>query len=111
MTTGVSDGAETTIEQAALRRIATLVASDVQPGELFAVVAEEVGRVVDAPFVVVARSESEADGTVCGSFPSRGPRYQTGQRVSLEGVSVLGGIRAHGHAARIDDYTDLPGEV
>jgi signal transduction histidine kinase len=107
----VKERRESTLEQAALRRVATLVAQGAQSRELFAVVAEEVGRVVGAPFVAVARYESETVATVCGSFPPKGSLYRTGQRVSLDGVSVLGRIRAHGEPARIDDYADLPGEV
>ncbi|MDT7713216.1 MAG: hypothetical protein QOG46_1924, partial [Pseudonocardiales bacterium] len=42
-------------EQAALRRVATLVAGRVPPSEVFAVVAEEVGRVVHVPLVSIVR--------------------------------------------------------
>jgi hypothetical protein len=34
-------------EQAALRRVATLVAQDAAPGEVFAIVAEEVARLLE----------------------------------------------------------------
>ena len=102
---------ESTLEQVALRRIATLVAQGVQPHELFAGVAEEVGRVVDAPSVAVARYESDGTATVCGTFPPQGPLFRTGTRVSLEGANVLGLVRESAEPARIDDYTDLEGEV
>ena len=102
---------ETTLEQAALRRIATLVAHGVQPQELFAVVAEEVGRVVDAPSVAVARYESDATATVCGTFPTQGPLFGTGTRVSLEGGNVLGLIRQRAEPARVDNYAELEGEI
>ena len=98
-------------EQAALRRVATLVAQGVQPHELFAVVAEEVGRVVEAPLVSVARYEPDHSVRIFGTFPLEGPLFRTGSRVSLEGVSVLGRIRANGEPARIDDYTGLEGEI
>jgi GAF domain-containing protein len=98
-------------EHVALRRIATLVAKDVEPHELFAVVAEEVGRVVDAPFVAVARYEPDTTVTVCGAFPAQQPLFPTGSRVSLDGVSVLGRLLEHGEPARIDDYNHLDGEV
>jgi PAS domain S-box-containing protein len=107
----VTERRRTETQQAALRRIATLVAKDVESSELFAVVAEEVGRVVDAPLVAVARYESEDTATVYGQFPSEAPLYSTGDRVSLEGVSVLGRIRANGEPSRIDDYKGLPGDV
>jgi GAF domain-containing protein/two-component sensor histidine kinase len=102
---------ETTLEQAALRRIATLVAQGVQPHELFAVVAEEVGRVVDAPAVGIARYESDATATVCGTFPAQTPLFRTGTRVSLEGANVLGLVRERAEPARVDDYAELEGEI
>jgi PAS domain S-box-containing protein len=43
-------------ELSALRHVATLVAEGVAPADLFAVVAEEVARVVAVPFVTVVRS-------------------------------------------------------
>ncbi|HEX6701971.1 MAG TPA: GAF domain-containing protein [Gaiellaceae bacterium] len=98
-------------QQAALRRIAILVAQGVQPQELFAAVAEEVGRVVEAPFVAVARYNSDDIATVCGTFPPHSPLFHTGRAVSLDGISVLRGIREHGKPARIDDYSQLEGEV
>ncbi|MDX6455516.1 MAG: hypothetical protein QOD48_1623, partial [Gaiellaceae bacterium] len=102
---------ESTREQAALRRIATLVAEGVQPRELFAVVAEEVGRVVDAPSVGVVRFESDATATVCGMFPPQEPLFRSGTRVSLEGANVLGLVREHAEPARVDDYAELEGEI
>jgi signal transduction histidine kinase/uncharacterized protein YoaH (UPF0181 family) len=102
---------ESTLEQAALRRIATLFAQGVQPHELFAVVAEEVGRVVDAPAVAVARYESDDTATVCGTFPPQGLLFRTGARVPLEGANVLGLIREHAEPARVDNYAELQGEI
>src|SRR6266536_1686486 len=102
---------ESTLEQAALRRIATLVAQGVQPHELFAVVAEEVGRVVDAPSVAVARYEPDDTATVCGTFPPQEPLFSTRTRVSVDAASVLGLVREHAEPARVDDYTELEGEI
>ena len=100
-----------TLEQAALRRVAALVAQGVQSQELFAVVAEEVGRVVDAPSVEVARYESDGTATVCGTFPSPGASFRTGTRVSLEGGDVLALVREHAEPARVDSYAELEGEI
>jgi GAF domain-containing protein len=102
---------ESTREQAALRRIATLVAQGVQPHELFAGVAEEVGRVVDAPSVAVARYESDDTATVCGTFPEQGRLFRTGARVPLEDANVLGLIREHAEPARVDNFAELEGEI
>jgi GAF domain-containing protein len=107
----VTERRRSRLEQAALRRIAALFAQGVQPDELFAVVAEEVGRVVDAPAVAVARYESDDTATVCGTFPTRGLLFRTGARVPLEGANVLGLIREHAEPARVDNYAELQGEI
>ncbi|MDQ1455247.1 MAG: hypothetical protein QOH28_867, partial [Actinomycetota bacterium] len=100
-----------TLERAALRRIATLVAEGVQRSELFAVVAEEVGRVVDAPSVGVVRYEPDSTVTVCGVFPPQEPLFRIGTRVSLDGATVLSLLREHAEPARIDNYDELEGEI
>jgi GAF domain-containing protein len=102
---------ESALEQAALRRIATLVAEGVQPHVFFGVVAEEVGRVVDAPSVDVARYESDGTVTVCGAFPPQDPLFRTGTRVSLDGATVHSLLREHAEPARIDNYDELEGEI
>jgi len=98
-------------EQTALRRIAEVVAKAAEPRELFTVVAEEVARVVDAPYVAAVRYEPDGTATICGTFPTQGPLYAMGSRVSLEGVSVLGRMQVSGEPERIDDYTRLDGEI
>jgi signal transduction histidine kinase len=98
-------------ELSALRRVATLVAEGVRPQALFAVVAEEVGRVVDVPLVSVIRYEPDRTATECASFSTEGPPFPVGKRWSLEGTSVLRLVREGCKPARIDDYSQLEGEV
>jgi signal transduction histidine kinase len=95
----------------ALRRVATLVAEGVQPQELFAVVAEQVARVVNVPLVSVARYELDGTATECASFSPEGPLFPVGRRWSLEGTNVLELVRENCEAARIDDYSQLEGEI
>jgi PAS domain S-box-containing protein len=54
-------------EQAALQRVATLVARRVPPTDVFAVVAEELGRVVDVPLVSIVRYETDGTATELAS--------------------------------------------
>jgi signal transduction histidine kinase len=97
-------------ELRALRRVATLVAEAAEPQQLFALVAEEVARVVAVPTATVLRFE--IDGTVSQCARSEaGPPFDLGRRFSLEGPSVLGRIRATGKPARIDDYSTLAGRL
>jgi signal transduction histidine kinase len=99
-------------ELSALRRVATLVAEGVQPQDLFAVVGEEVARVVDVPLVNVARYEPDGTATVCASFFStEDPLFPVGKRWSLEGTSVFRLVRESAEAVRIDDYSELEGEI
>jgi signal transduction histidine kinase len=98
-------------ELSGLRRVATLVAEGVAPQDLFAVVAEEVARVVDVPLVSVARYELDATATECAGFSPHGPRFRVGRRWSLAGTNVLRLVRETSAAARIDDYAGLDGEI
>jgi signal transduction histidine kinase len=98
-------------ELSALRRVATLVADGVQPQDLFAVVAEEVARVIGVPLVMVARYEPDGTATECASFPGEDSRFPVGKRWSLEGTNVLRLVHERSESARIDDYSRLKGEI
>ena len=98
-------------ELAALRRVATLVAEGVPPRDLFAVVAEEVARVINVPLVSVIRFELDGAATECASFSPRGPLHPDGKEYSLEGTSVLHLVHESSKPARIDDYSALDGEI
>jgi signal transduction histidine kinase len=98
-------------ELSALRRVATLVAEGARPPDLFAVVAEEVARVVDVPLVSVARYELDGTATECASFSPEGPFFPVGKRWSLGGTNVLQLVRASSEPARIDDYSRLGGQI
>jgi PAS domain S-box-containing protein len=95
----------------ALRRVATLVAEDVEPDELFAVAAEEVARVVDVPLVSIVRYESDGTAMEYATYGRAGDVFPVGTRWSLEGTSVIGRVRETSRAARIDDYAGLEGEI
>jgi PAS domain S-box-containing protein len=97
-------------ELGALRRVATLAAEGVAPSDLFAVVAEEVARVVDVPFSFVARYELDGTAMVCAGFPSDNTLFAAGKRWSTDGTNVLALVR-NGSAARVDDYSGLDGEI
>ena len=98
-------------ELSALSRVATLVAEGVQPQDLFAVVAEEVARVVDVPLVSVVRYELDGTATECAGFSPEGPLFPVGKRWPLEGTNVLQLVRESSGPARIDDYLELEGEI
>ena len=59
-------------EQAALRRVATLVAQGAEPPALFAVVAEQVARVLRVPLVRIVRCEPDGSESECAVFSEPG---------------------------------------
>ena len=93
-------------EQAALRRVATLIARGAPPEELFAAVTEEVRRVLNAD-LPVSMNRYDPDGavTVVGlSISNSGTGAPVGTRVRLGGRNVLTLVSETGRAARIDRY-------
>jgi PAS domain S-box-containing protein len=98
-------------EQAALRRVATLVARELTPGDVFAAVAEEVGRIVGAPFLSITRFEADGTATEVAGFSDQGAPFQVGTRWALDGPSGVALVRWTGRAARINDWTGLEGQI
>jgi signal transduction histidine kinase len=79
-----------TDEQAALRRVATLVARAAAPTDVFAAVAAEVGRLLEADFTVLTRYDPDATATIVGVWSSTGAAAPTsiGSRFELGGRNV-----------------------
>jgi len=98
-------------EQAALRRVATLVARGASPEEVFAAVTEEAGRLLGADHTVVARYDRDAARTVVGSWSSTGPAFPVGRRIRLGGRNVPTLVFQTHQTARIDDYRAASGPV
>ena len=96
-------------EQAALRRVATLVAEGASPEEIFTAVVDEVARILGLERIEMARYE--ADGTATVIAASGDHPFPPGSRWALDGPSVLLLVQETGRAVRIDDYGDLPGTV
>jgi signal transduction histidine kinase len=96
-------------EQAALRRVATLVAQEAPPDELFSAVAEEVGRVLGLPSIEIVRFDAGRAGTVIGASGQH--PFPVGSRSPLVGPSVRALVYETGAPARIDDFAGLDGPV
>ena len=96
-------------EQAALRRVATLVARQPSPGEVFAAVTEEAVsllRLDSANLIVYERDQTV---TVVGACNLRGPSAPVGTRGTLEGDNIIGRVFRTHRPARIDQYADAVG--
>ena len=91
-------------EQAALRRVATLVARAAPPQEVFAAVAEEVGRLLAADFAILVRYDPADTLEVVGTWTSTGAPAPTpvGGRLPLGGRNVTTLVHQTGRPARID---------
>jgi PAS domain S-box-containing protein len=73
----VTDRRRAADEQAALRRVATLVAKGVPPGEIFTAVAREVRELFEAASAGVVRFEPDGSFALLGSVPDApGARYE-----------------------------------
>ena len=97
-------------EQAALRQVATLVAYESSPDRLVAVVVEQVARVFDVPLVRLIRYEPTAAVVVGGFSESDDEPFPIGSRWQLDTPGLLATIRQTGHAARVEDYAQTPGD-
>jgi GAF domain-containing protein len=77
-------------EQAALRRVATLVARATPPAQVFAAVAEEVGRLLAADFAILVRYDPQDMIEVAGTWTRTGAPAPTpvGDRLPLGGRNV-----------------------
>jgi signal transduction histidine kinase len=98
-------------EQAALRRVATLVARDAPSTEVFEAVATEVGKLLDADITVVGRYDGDGAATAIGSWNASGERVPVGTRSAIGGRNVLTIVAETGKPARMDGYDDASGDA
>jgi PAS domain S-box-containing protein len=96
-------------EQAALRRVATLVARGATPGQVFAAVAREVAQALDLPLVEMCRYEPDGTATVIGATGDH--PFQPGTNWVLDGPSLTALVRLTERSARIDDYAGVFGKI
>ena len=90
-------------EQAALRRVATLVARGAPPGEVFAAVAEEAVRLLRADYATMGRYDPEGSGNGGCRLGQRRRRLPRRQPVGLGGRNLPTPVFQTGRPARIDD--------
>ena len=95
-------------EQAALRRVATLVAAGAPPEEAFAAVVEEAGRLFLVDVANMCRYEPDGTGTIVASA---GERFVVGSRLKLEGKNATTVVYQTGRAARMESYADASGPL
>ncbi|MDQ1512692.1 MAG: hypothetical protein QOC59_534, partial [Microbacteriaceae bacterium] len=97
-------------EQGALRRVATLVARQVTPTEVFQAVAEETGTLLDLDAAQLFVYEEGPKARLVGMW-SRGnlPLRPPGASLSLDGDGVVGRVFHTSGPARIDECSQAQG--
>jgi PAS domain S-box-containing protein len=98
-------------EQAALRRVAMLVARDLPSGELFGAVAREVGTLFGADFSGMIRYEDHGSVTTVATWAAAGEHPLLPTRWDMEPGDPATIIASTREAARVDDWTSVPGAM
>jgi signal transduction histidine kinase len=100
-------------EQAALRRVATLVARGAPPEAVFAAVTAEIGRVFAVDYAGMSRYDAGGTATTVGRWDATGTPWPiaAGSRLALGGRNVTTLVFQAGQPARIDDYADSSGVI
>ncbi|MDX6567723.1 MAG: hypothetical protein QOH15_301, partial [Gaiellales bacterium] len=107
----VDELARLTMEQAALRRIATLVARGIPPAELFSAVADEVARLVAADSAFVAHLEPDGLTTVLAAGGARAGEFVAGERWPIESHMAIAMVARSPRAARTVDDAQASAEL
>jgi signal transduction histidine kinase len=98
-------------EQAALRRVATLVAEGAPPAVVFDAVAAEMEGALDADGVTVSRYEPGAEVTVVAHRGADASTVPPGTRWNHEGENVTSVVRRTERPARMEDYAGTHGDI
>jgi GAF domain-containing protein len=98
-------------EQAALRRVATLVARDAPSTEVFDAVATEVAKLLDTDITVLGRYDDDGAATAIGSWSASPVGVPVGTRSAIGGRNVLTLVAETGKPARVDGYDDASGQA
>ena len=98
-------------EQAALRRVATLVARGVEPSEVFGAVAEEMRRCLPADTAGLWRFESDGEISIVAAAadPEALARWPLGTRTPVKGNTLATLVQRSGRPARLDSYDNVAG--
>src|SRR3954452_24028271 len=96
--------------QAALRRVATLVAAGAPPAGAFDAVNPEVAALIPADGSALTRYEADGTVTPLSGWAIEGGHKYIGRRYEREGT-VSGLIFETGRPGRVDNYAEAPGEA
>ena len=98
-------------EQAALRRVATLVAQESSPSEVFALIAEELHGLLQVDDSRMIRFDADGLATVVAGTGQFQAAIAVGTQLRLDGTTLGATVYRTGRVARLDDYSDVTGTV
>ena len=98
-------------EQAALRRVATLVAEGAEPAAVFEAVAAETQTLIGADGVSLSRYEPAEHVLVVAHTGANAARVPPGTRVNHEGHNMTSIVRRTERPARLEQFTELDGAI
>lgn len=98
-------------QQAALRRVATLVARGAAPDELYPVAVSELGHGLGVGHVNLLRFDADGCVPVASYDVDPARKLPIGQFIALDGDTVAGAVRDTGRPCRIDDYRRAVGST
>jgi signal transduction histidine kinase len=95
-------------EQAALRRIATLVAGDTKPDRVFEEVTTEAAQTLGANAASLARFDPGNTVTFIGAWSDTGElAFPAGSSITLDGSGVIAAVRRTGEPQLVQSYDQL----
>jgi len=107
----VDELARLTTEQAALRRIATLVARGVPPAELFSAVAGELAALLEADSAFIGNLEPDGRVTILAAHGRGAAAVDIGERREVPPHTAVATVVLSGQPARADDYEHASSEA
>jgi signal transduction histidine kinase len=96
-------------EQAALRRVAALIATESCPDRVFGAVTDEVGQLLRLDLAALLRFEGDGTVTVAGGWSRLGAQPPLGSRWALTATAVASEVRETGRPRRVADVAQQHG--
>jgi GAF domain-containing protein len=98
-------------EQAALRRVATLVAAGAGAEEVLAAVIEEVGQLLPVDFAIMGRYEGDDTVTSVAAWGAAAAGFPVRSRWGLEGRNLVTIVLETGRLTRVDRFEHASGPI